>query len=278
VNIKHVKIKKGIKSVLTYWYKGNRYRPTLQGVNLTGDEEKRAANQAIAEIHRLVDAAGRSPDMTVAKFVPVYERELAVNQRVDVSRNRTALALHIVPFLGHRLLLTLKKEDGFDYIAHRRQEGAAEGTIEREWAVLMALLNSAVENECLDKNRLRTVRSPKGPHRKRVPKLDEIARIRDSVGDARNQRDRAAWADALRVMDVALHTGLRISRLLAIKESDLVHLPDGWWLELPDAKTATKDNPEVVPLNGLAVTALRVGAGHPSRWADLPPMEECGVV
>ena len=274
MNIKHVKTKHGMKSVLTYWYKGYRYRPTLKGVNLNADEEKRAANEAIASIHWQVDTAGRPPDMTVSQFVPTYEREMAVNQRVDKARNKTVLDLHLVPFLGDRPLISLKKEDGLDYIVHRRKEGAAEGTIEREWAVLMALLNSAVDNECLDKNRLKSVRSPKGNRRKRIAADEEIAKIRGSLGEARNTRDREAWADALRVMEAALHTGLRVSKLLAVEAPDLVQLPDGWWLKLPAARTETKDNPELIPLNGPAVQAFRSGADHRTggrvfqRWKD----------
>ena len=271
MNVQRVKAKEGVKSILTYWYKRQRYRVRLKGVNLSSDAEKRGANEAIADIHRQVDSAGRPADMTVAQFVPIYEREMAVNQRVDVARNTTALTLHLVPFLGERLLLTLKKEDGFDYIAHRRQEGAAEGTIEREWAVLMALLNSAVENEYLDKNRLRTVRSPKGIRRKRVATQEEIEKIRGCLGEARNKRDREAYADALRVMEAALHTGLRVSKLLAVEAPDLVQKPDGWWLKLPDARTETKDNPELIPLNGPAASALCGSSARGrvfQRWKD----------
>jgi integrase len=271
MNILRVKAKEGIKSILTYWYKRQRYRVRLKGVNLSSDAEKRVANEAIADIHRQVDSAGRPADMTVSQFVPVYKREMMVNQRVDPSRNKSVLDVHIVPFFGDRPLISLKKEDGLDYIVHRRKKLAAEGTIEREWAVLMALLNSAVENECLDKNRLRSVRSPKGTRRKRIATQEELARIRGCLGEARNKRDREAGADALRLMEAALHTGLRVSKLLAVEVPDLVQLPDGWWLKLPDARTATKDNPELIPLNAPAVSALRGPSSRGrvfQRWKD----------
>src|SRR2546426_2367983 len=103
--------------------------------------------------------------VTLREFVPVYMKELAVNQRVDVGRIKSALNRHILPMLGERRLGSLKREDGVDYIAHHREEGAAEGTIEREWAVLMRVLNLAVENEDLNKNRLESVPSPKGNRR-----------------------------------------------------------------------------------------------------------------
>lgn len=112
--------------------------------------------------------------VTLQQFVPVYLKELAVNQCVDVARIRTALDGHILPRLGERRLSSLKREDGIDYIAQRREEGAAEGTIEREWAVVMAVLNLAVQNEDLDKNRLQSVHSPQGTRRERVWKDEEI--------------------------------------------------------------------------------------------------------
>src|SRR3989442_13775618 len=79
--------------------------------------------------------------LTLRQFVPVYEKELAVKQCVDVARIKSALNQHILPMLGDRRLWSLKREDGVGYIAHRRAEEAAEGTIEREWGVLMRRLN-----------------------------------------------------------------------------------------------------------------------------------------
>src|SRR5207302_825417 len=188
------------------------------GLNLSADAEKLAANEAIAEIHRLVEEAIRPRTLTLAQFVPTYEKEMAVNQRVDTARNITALTLHILPFLGDRVLAFLKKEDGIDYIGHRRKEGAAEGTIEREWAVLMAVLNSAVDNECLDKNRFQKVRSPKGERRKRIAEQNEINAIHGTLKDVHNKRDHEAREDAIRMMEVALNTGLRESKILEIEE------------------------------------------------------------
>ncbi len=274
MNITHLKTKHGRKSVLTYWYKGFRYRPRLKGVNLTPDQEKQAAHEAVAEIHRLVEEAKRPRAMTFAQAVPLYEKELAINQRIDVARTKSILDLHLLPFLGERTLPSLKKEDGLDYIAHRRKEGAAEGTIEREWAVLMAVLNSAVDNECLDRNRLQKVRSPKGARRKRIATSDEIASIRETVRVVTNKRDRAAREDVLRMMDVALNTGLRVSKILAIDEKDSVLLPGGWWLNLPEARSTTKDNPEMIPLNRQAAQALQCGVSSLKgtrvfgRWKD----------
>ena len=51
-------------------------------------------------------------------------------------------------------------DHGPTYLAKRRSEGAAEGTISRECGVLQAALNYAVEIDAVDKNRLRLLQSP----------------------------------------------------------------------------------------------------------------------
>ncbi len=53
-----------------------------------------------------------------------------------------------------------------------------------------------------------------------------------------------------------------------------MQLPDGWWVKLPKARTETKDNPEMIPLNAIAAKALRVESARLTggrvfqRWAD----------
>jgi len=194
--------------------------------------------------------------VTLRQFVPVYMKELAVNQCVDVARITTALNRHILPMLGDRRLGSLKRENGIDYIAHRREEGAAEGTIEREWAVLMRVLNLAVQNDDLDKNRLETVPSPKGTRREQTWSMEDLEAMRGAVGKGRNRRDREAREAVIRMVDVAVNTGLRLAKVLGIERQACVQEPDGWWLMLPSARTKTKGNPKLIPLNGPAVEAL----------------------
>jgi len=192
----------------------------------------------------------------VREFVPLYRKELEVTQCVDLARIMTALNRHILPMLGDRRLRSLKREDGIDYIAHRREEGAAEGTIEREWAVLMRVLNLAMQNEELDKNRLESVPSPKGARREQTWSVEDLDAMRGTVAKGRNRRDREARADVVRMIDVAVNTGLRLAKVLGIERQVCVKEWDGWWLPLPPARTRTKGNPKLIPLNGAAVDAL----------------------
>ena len=164
MNIRRIPSSKGIRSVLTYWYQGTRYRPFL-GINLSADREREAALQVITAIHqntakKLVPRENSPESPTFSLFVPTYLQYLRAKRRDSDQRNEKALNLHVVPHFGSKRLAELRLEDGLVYLEKRRGENAAEGTIERECAVLMAVLNLAVECEVLDKNRLRRLPVP----------------------------------------------------------------------------------------------------------------------
>ena len=88
---------------------------------------------------------------TFAAFVPTYLQYLKAKRRDADQRNENALTLHLIPHFGSQPLAEVRMEDGLVYLEKRRAEKAAEGTIERECAVLSAVLNLAVECEALDK-------------------------------------------------------------------------------------------------------------------------------
>ena len=159
MNIRRTPTSKGTRSVLTYWYQGIRYRPFL-GINLSADKEREAALEVITAIHKntaekQVPRALPPKSATFGAFVPTYLQYLKAKRRDSDQRNEKALRLHLVPYFGSKQLTEVRMEDGLVYLEKRRAEKAAEGTIERECAVLSAVLNLAVECESLDKNRLR---------------------------------------------------------------------------------------------------------------------------
>ena len=105
---------RGVRSILTYWYRGKRYRPVL-GYNLTSDREREAAATIITAIHANLNQAepsapptplgGSAPaPPTFAEFVSTYLKELLVNECADFERNETALRLHLLPFFGSKQL------------------------------------------------------------------------------------------------------------------------------------------------------------------------------
>lgn len=120
-------------------------------------------------------------------------------------------------------------DHGIAYIEHRRKEKAAEGTIERECAVLSALLNSAVDYEYLDRNRLRKLPAPQYQKRKRVASLDEIQALEGTVSQTTNKRDKEARRHVNLLAAIALNTGVREAKIVLMDYADLKKQDDGWW-------------------------------------------------
>src|SRR5687768_13148354 len=193
MNIRRKSTTKGIQSLLTYWYRGQRYRPVL-GYNLTTDQEREAALQIISDIHANTDEgklAGTvlpSHSLTFSGFTRVYLQYLKAKRPENDGRNETILNKHLLPHFGHKHLAEIRLEDGLAYLEKRRTEftgpqqnrrSIAAGTIERECAVLVAVLNLAIDMDHLDKNRLKRLPVPQYVKRERVIEGWELLKIRE---------------------------------------------------------------------------------------------------
>lgn len=246
--------------------KGVRHRPLL-GFNLTEDEAHRRALEMIQTIHRNVPGAPSTGACghTMADILPIYWQMMQLKNRVEFDRPRSILECHLLPFFGRTDLRDITAAQGLDYVAYRQTAGASKGTIMLELQLLNRLLNLAVDYEKLPRNRLRMFfRNVSMPERRtRVVTQAELGAIR-----------RQAMPDLWRLIVLALHTGLRLSKLLSIEGNWLSIADDGWWLMLPSARTPVKNNPPKLPLNQLAVDALRPDVGvfekgkAFSRWKD----------
>ena len=266
MNIHRIPTSKGTRSVLTYWYQGTRYRPFL-GINLSADKERDAALKIITAIHKntaekQVPRALSPESPTFGAFVPTYLQYLKAKRRDSDQRNEKALTLHLIPHFGSKRLADVRMEDGLVYLEKRRAEKAAEGTIERECAVLSAVLNLAVECEALDKNRLRRLPVPQYVKRERVAESWELQKIQ-----------KAASQEVWRVVILALQTGMRESKLIDIHEEWLVQRGDGLWLAPSPGRSSNKRVAKAIPLNDLARAALRcdlprIGGRFFGRWKD----------
>ncbi len=243
-----------------------RYRPTL-GYDLTDQEAHQRAIAMIATIQRSLKAprvplvVNPNAATTLADVLPIYWHTMKLHRRVETDRPRSILDTHLLPFFKDQYLAALTAQDGLDYVQSRKRQGAKDGTILREYGVLLRLLNLAVDYDLLDKNRLKVVHIPKPESRKRVATMAELTTLEKTVSPE-------LW----RMCVVALHTGLRQAKILAIDERWLRLEEDGWWLVLPKARSKIKSNASKIPLNASAIGAL-LPAGQPlstgrifSRW------------
>jgi integrase len=251
----HIRTRKtkrhGVAFDLYYSWQGTRYRPLL-GFNLTEEEAEIRAHDMISKIHRGEAprsgcTTGQNPQgLTFKEFVPEYWKAFRVKARLDAGRPEAILRNHLLPRFGDRLLSSLTASDGLSYLEARLEMHAAPGTIDREWSVLMRILNLAVSHDQLEKNRLRCVELPDVSHRERVATDEEL---------------QAIWKEApeelRRILIVALMTGLRESKILSIGRSWLKKRDDGFWLMLPPAASRIKGTPRELPLSHLALAALK---------------------
>ena len=146
-------------------------------------------------------------------------------------------------------------------MAHRRAQGGADGAIERECGVLLGLLNYAVANEDLDKNRLLSMDVPSGAKRERVAEAWELFRIYHAAGPA-----------VQLVMMLALLTTLREAKLIAVHHEWVIERGDGVWM-IPAPGSKLKGVPKELPLSPLALHFLRgeqprIGGRYFSQWKD----------
>ena len=156
----------------------------------------------------------------------------------------------------------MRMDDGLMYLEKRRSEKAAEGRIERECAVLSAVLNLALECESLDKNRFRRLPVPQYVKRERVAESWELQKVQ-----------KAASQEVWCVVILALQTGMRESKLIDIHEEWLVQRGDGLWLAPSPGRSSYKRVAKAIPINDLARAALRcdlprIGGRFFGRWKD----------
>jgi len=262
--IRHRHTKKGVASDLDFWWQKARYRPCL-GISLDSAQEVIAAGRAVALIKSGLLNTGSAPLLggeTIASFTPSYMIELRAREVVDLVRPEKIIETHLVPSFPQPMS-SITFQEGQAYIAQRRAAGAADGTIGREWNVLLSILTCAVRNHVLKSNPLSGVTPPKSGVRERMPTAVELVSIEAVSSEY-------LWRAAV----VAMHCGLREEKLWAIRGSWIVQKPDGPWLQLPPPRSKKKGNPTWLPLNRFAYAALAAGlpASPDGRvftvWAD----------
>jgi integrase len=193
-------------------------------------------------------------EVPFAEAVTLYWSAFKAKGRIDAVRPKGIIEQYLIPAFGRYRLHQLTARDGLAYVRERQRQQASPGTIQREWQVLMRILNLAVKYDLVPKNRLAAVEVPKGSRRDRVATPDELTALY-AVADPE------LW----RIVTVAVQTGLRQGALLALEGRQVQPRKDGPWLTFGTAASPLKRLPKELPLTTTAWTAI-IGAAK-----TLPP-------
>ncbi len=249
---------RGVAIDLEYWFRGERYRPTL-GYDLSADAIDKAASEMVLKIHNEADSGALAPPsrggMAMAAFKPAYLDELRERQVADIHRAEKVIDTYLIPHFTMPFG-DLRYSDGQEYIKKRRAANPrpSDGTIAREWSILNSLLNFAAQVGEIPSNPLSAITAPVSGARDRMPEPEEIAKIFE-----------LATARLRRAACVGMNTGLRGEKVWIIRRSMIVSKTDGPWLELPPPRSKKKGNPTLLPLNRHAYVALMEGGGNRAR-------------
>lgn len=236
---------------------GLRVRPQL-GYDLTEADARAKAEAFVRNYEREMAAPDHrregdqpSPSRVVlADLLPLFWDTFDLAGRIDHKRPQQILDLHLLPFFKHQNVRELTYADGIAYQTLRKQQGAAMGTIQREWTVLMRILNLAVLNQALPHNPFLAVPKPQGTRRQRVASTEELKALQSHTSEE-------LWSLIL----MCLTTGLRLGNIFKLQKEWVS--PDGRWLMIPPARSLLKNHPQRVPLPSLAREALGVGGVGP---------------
>ncbi|MBA2485613.1 MAG: hypothetical protein H0V35_05860 [Nitrospira sp.] len=219
-------------------------------------------------------------EMHLISFIGKPLQYLKAKRPQNDGRNEVILTKHLIPYFGNKRLSEIRLEDGLAYLEKRRvdvtgpkdnQRPVADGTIERECAVIMAVLNLAVDTDRLDKNRLKRLPVPEHVKRERVLEGWELLKLRD-----------AASPNVWRLIMAALQVGLRENKLIETHEEWLMQRGDGWWMAPSPGRTKIKGVPKTIPLNILTHEALfgrlsRIGGRFFSQWKNGNSLKHTGT-
>lgn len=127
-----------------------------------------------------------------------------------------SIRTYAVPFLGSIRLCDLRARDLRDLIRHLERRGLRPSTIRKHMAPISAMLKRALEDHLIDRNPAAYVRVPEQrrdlPSEPRYPRAlsrDEIRALLDAVDPQ--------WR---LLLELLLHTGLRISEAIALTWGD----------------------------------------------------------
>jgi len=237
--------KKGVATFLYFRWNNVKHQPLL-GYDLTQPEKSDLAIKMVERIKNPPVAHNPKPkaDLTLIDFAHVYYDRLRSRKRVDIKRPKGIIDNHLSKYFTGPLV-AIQPEDCDDYVIHRQKQVASDGTIKREIGVLQRILKIALRRRVISFNPCAGIELAPGDKRERVATTEELSRLWHHAN-----------VDMRRAIVIALATGLREGKILAIDATWIHRARDGKWINLPDAESLLKGTPKKTPLNRAATAQL----------------------
>jgi len=116
-----------------------------EGVTREKAEEYISQARSDSRAGRLNLPTGRKVVLTLQKAVGEYITKLEEEGGKDIASKKRRLNQHVLPMLGNKPLPQISTFDIERYKKYRKENGASNGTVNRELAALSHLLNKAME-------------------------------------------------------------------------------------------------------------------------------------
>lgn len=214
-NIYSYESKKGIKYALRFVYydfTGKRHEKQQHGFSTELLAHKAELSLEIKyannDVQQILDSS-----MTVAQWIEQFTAMNTEHWRPNTRVNyKNSFNRYVIPLLGNKRLNQLTKPKYQQLFINPLLEKLAPTTVGNHNRIMMALINSAVENDVLSKNKLRGIKLPKGKPRQALSKQDLIKF---------NQQLSKLQPEFHTIFSLLELTGMRLGESMALRWTDI---------------------------------------------------------
>lgn len=250
---------RGAKSF--YWYGRENGRPRRIRIGgfpeLNTDDARKIARSIIGDVAsgKSVSDRKRTGRLTIDDLFLHWLQSHAKTNRKRWQRDEREYERLIKPVLGSQCAAGVKRDTVRRLIADVERE-RGRGAAGQAHGLLSAIYGVAVSDELVDANPVRGVERPRGLHRQRYLKPEEVATFLNAV--------EALHSDtAKHYFQLCLFTGMRKGNVASMRW-DEIDATSALWI-IPAAKAKAK-KPLVVPLSTHAAAIIESRRGNGSEW------------
>ncbi|MBA5864873.1 MAG: tyrosine-type recombinase/integrase [Nitrospira sp. CR1.1] len=248
VTVRARRTKHGVVYDCYFRHNKERVRFTLKDVGTFQEAERKAAQLRDGVVAGTLSFKGKAERKYQAgsfgAFRKMYQKEVEVEQLMDVNRALGIVDRFLIPRWGHLPFTALERKHGLDLVLDLRKEGYQEQGIRRIVNVARRYVTLAMRHRVLPPNTSNPLADlPLGQYiaRDRTASREEVQLLL-STGSFRMQT----------AITLAFNVPLRQELILEMSREHVYRRADGLWYRPPKAPTVIKGRPLELPLNATA--------------------------